>query len=372
MARANGKDRGLYEYPKGSGVWWIELYNEGKRFRKKIGRKTDARKFLQNRQAEQNKEEFFPELWNNNKKKVPLKDEIKNYMSLYQGLDRRNQKRYGDFWSEKLGNEQLDKITPTDLKKIQIGLKNGENGQKKKADGTVNRFFSFIRRVYSIAVKEGRASKNPVKEICFYKESGGRLRFLSNEEEVTLKGRMTPEDYKLVSFAINTGLRQSEQFKLKWTNIDIGNQVLTIPRSKSGETRHVHLNATAIEILKGLNSWMTSPWVFPSSKPSSPLDGQNFYHRVFMPALAGDEAKKETKIEGVVWHTLRHTFASRLVMAGVDIHTVQTLMGHKSIEMTLKYSHLSKGHLNEAVQTLVKKPSVQTVENPEIPVLTSN
>lgn len=99
-------------------------------------------------------------------------------------------------------------------------------------------------------------------------------------------------------------------------------------------------------------------------------DAQNFYNRVFIPALEGDEAKKEAKIEGVVWHSLRHTFASRLVMAGVDLRTVQELMGHKTIEMTLRYSHLSQSHLNEAVLRLDQK-KVQEPKPEQTPVPTA-
>ena len=77
-------------------------------------------------------------------------------------------------------------------------------------------------------------------------------------------------------------------------------------------------------------------------------DAHNFYNRVFLPAL------EKAEIQDVVWHTLRHTFASRLVMAGVDLRTVQELMGHKDITMTIRYSHLSPSHLKEAVQRLVK------------------
>ncbi len=135
--------------------------------------------------------------------------------------------------------------------------------------------------------------------------------------------------------------------------MDIENRVLTIPRSKSGETRHVPLNDQAVAILEGLKSWMTSPWVFPSPNPARPLDAQNFYNRVFIPALG------KAEIQGVVWHTLRHTFASRLVMAGVDLRTVQELMGHKDIHMTLRYSHLSPSYLKDAVQRLVKAPNPQ-------------
>jgi site-specific recombinase XerD len=98
---------------------------------------------------------------------------------------------------------------------------------------------------------------------------------------------------------------------------------------------------------------MTSPWVFPSSNPARPLDAQNFYSRVFLLAL------EKAEIQDVVWHTLRHTFASRLVMARVDLRTVQELMGHKDITMTLRYSHLSPSHLKDAVQRLVKVPNPQ-------------
>src|SRR5207302_43163 len=82
-------------------------------------------------------------------------------------------------------------------------------------------------------------------------------------------------------------------------------------------------------------------------------DAQNFYHRVFLPALA------RAGIEGFRWHDLRHTFASRLAMKGVDLFTLQTLMGHKSIEMTQRYAHLSPGHRHQAVQ-LLNRPAAPT------------
>jgi site-specific recombinase XerD len=89
-----------------------------------------------------------------------------------------------------------------------------------------------------------------------------------------------------------------------------------------------------------------SDWVFPSDTGTTPLDGQNFVNRVFLKAL------KKARIEDFSWHCLRHTFASRLVMHGVDLRTVQELLGHKTLTMTLRYSHLSPGHQLDAVQRL--------------------
>jgi len=120
--------------------------------------------------------------------------------------------------------------------------------------------------------------------------------------------------------------------------------ILTVPLSKSGRTRHVILSEAALSILRGLSSWMHSPYLFPSPlNLGQPMQGRHFVVKVFEPAL------EAAMIEGATWHTLRHTFASRAVMAGVDIRTVQELMGHSTITMTMRYAHLSPAHLRAAV-----------------------
>ncbi|MBX3339721.1 MAG: site-specific integrase [Nitrospira sp.] len=140
------------------------------------------------------------------------------------------------------------------------------------------------------------------------------------------------------------GLRLTEQFHSRWDCLNTEQGILTIPLSKSGKTRHVILTDAALEIVKGLSSWMHSPFLFPSPLTSAqPMQGRNFVVKIYEPGL------KRAKIEGVTWHTLRHTFASRAVMAGVDIRTVQELMGHSTITMTMRYAHLSPAHLRTAV-----------------------
>jgi integrase len=125
---------------------------------------------------------------------------------------------------------------------------------------------------------------------------------------------------------------------LLWENVSIPLRTLTIPRSKNGSRRYVPLNQGAVRALETLRK----------QHPGSELvlGGTKEPRRWFELVL------KDAKVADFSWHCLRHTFASRLVMAGVDIRTVQELLGHKTIGMTVRYSHLAPKHTLAAVERL--------------------
>ncbi len=182
------------------------------------------------------------------------------------------------------------------------------------------------------------------------------MRFRTDEEEPRLREALGEEEWPMVAVAVHTGLRQSEQFHLPWDHVDFNTGILTIPRSKHGEARRIPMNDAVREILRTRASRLESALVFPSETGETPIDARNYMNRVFLKAL------KRAGIDGFRWHGLRHTFGSRLVMKGVDLRTVQELLGHKTITMTLHYSHLSPEHQLNAVQRLNAKPTDTTTD----------
>jgi len=151
----------------------------------------------------------------------------------------------------------------------------------------------------------------------------------------------------MVLLSMNTGLRQGELFNLTWENIHFKQAQLTIggAQAKSGKTRHIPLNSAALKLL---TTWYdqagdTTGLIFPS-KTKHPF---NNVRKAWQGALT------QADIHHFRWHDLRHHFASKLVMAGVDLNTVRELLGHADIKMTLRYAHLGPEHKAKAVENIV-------------------
>jgi site-specific recombinase XerD len=206
---------------------------------------------------------------------------------------------------------------------------------------TPNRYRALLSLTYRLAIRNGKVKENPARLVPHRLEDNARIRFLSAIEETALRGAIEakcPERLPEFVLALNTGLRLSEQYGLLWGNVSLPLRILTIPRSKNGAMRHVPLNQAAVKALETLRE----------QYPASELvcGGAREPRRWFEPVL------KDAKVSNFSWHCLRHTFASRLVMAGVDIRTVQELLGHKTIAMTVRYSHLAPKHTLAAVERL--------------------
>jgi len=203
-------------------------------------------------------------------------------------------------------------------------------------------------------MQNGKVLTNPARLVRQRKEENGRVRFLSPEEEQALRtviqnAYLTHEGE--LDVALNTGLRRGEPYGLTWDCVDFERRQLTVARSKNGETRHVPLNDAAISALRSLQASRNGkPHVFLANDGTR-LCSSRFWF---------DAAVADAKLSDFTWHCLRHTFASRLVMKGVDLRTVQELMGHKTIQMTVRYAHLAPQHRLAAVQRLCDTEAVQS------------
>jgi len=133
--------------------------------------------------------------------------------------------------------------------------------------------------------------------------------------------------------------------ELERDHVNLRQGFLEILDQKNGEYDTVALSERALEILRSIPVRLDSKYVFPGTKPGMP-----FYD------LRGqfEKAVKDAGLQDVTFHTLRHTAASHMVMAGIDLSTVQKILRHKSIAMTQRYAHLSPEHTKAAVEALAR------------------
>ena len=169
------------------------------------------------------------------------------------------------------------------------------------------------------------------------------LRYLSIDECQALINACSPYLRPIVIIALYTGMRKSEILNLKWSNIDLANNLILLDRTKNGERREIPINATARNALLTLPRRLDGGLVFSKPRTGKPVRNVN---------VAFNLACKRAKIIDFRFHDCRHTFASQLVMSGVDLATVSSLLGHKHIAMTMRYSHLAPAHRAKAVEIL--------------------
>ena len=246
---------------------------------------------------------------------------------------------------------------------------------------TTNRNITALRGLFSRALDWEQIPKHPLTTVKILAEPSGKARWLSDDEETRLRAALdareerdragrdnanqwrTKREYDLlpdlraapfvdhlkpaVLVSINTGLRQGELLNLTWDAVDLANAIITIrgENAKDGEDRHIPMNVEALTTLKQWREQTAGALVFPGPTGAAISEIKTAWGKLL----------KDAKIENFRWHDMRHHFASRLVMAGVDLNTVRELLGHADIKMTLRYAHLAPEHKAAAVQKLMRR-----------------
>lgn len=324
-----------------NGNWFIDYrLNNGKRKREKVGpSKKLAHNVLQKRKVEVAEGKFLDK---DNIKRVKMKDFINLFVENYckpnksSWKDDKNRleilcKFFGrDVYIDDIGTYQIEKFIK---QKFQEG--------RKKA--TINRYLAVLKTMYNKALQWGNVKHTPIKNIKLFKENNERVRFLEKDEMVRLLQACDELGYvylkRAIITALNTGLRKSELFGLKWSEVDINKKFIFVNRSKNHERRVIPMNEILVKTLINIKEHFTNEYVF---------SGKGIRKRF-------EKVLRYAIIKNFKWHDLRHTFASYLVMSGVDLVTVKELLGHKSLSMTMRYAHLSQSHKTRAMANFGEK-----------------
>ncbi len=273
-----------------------------------------------------------------------------------------------------LGERGLSDISLNDVE-----LWRTEASKSGLAKPTINRRTGALKALINKAVDWEVIESNPIARLKALKvDKKSRVRYLSDSEEASLRTALVnreehrrmkresgtrwrgvrgydpvehvedPEDYlkPIVLLALNTGMRRGELFSLRWVDVDLGRRQLTIvgADAKSEQTRYIDLNREAYTLLvEWQKRWGNYQLVFPNPRTGEQFDNIK---------SAWNGLREAAGLKNFRFHDLRHSFASKLVMKGVDLYVVKELLGHSSIEMTERYAHLAPSARKEAVARL--------------------
>jgi len=224
---------------------------------------------------------------------------------------------------------------------------------KRRTPATVNRYLAALSSCLTHGQKELRwIEQNPMRDVKKKAEPRGRVRILSDEERKALLAAClnssNPDLHDIVMLLLTTAARRNEIGHLQWKHVDFERRVIVLDETKNGERRVIPLRGEAERILleRSRIRRIDSPYVFPApfrrGKAPKPMDIQT----------AWDKAVEETKLTDFRMHDLRHTAASHLAMSGATLAELSEVLGHKTLQMVKRYSHLTEGHTGDLLERM--------------------
>ncbi len=282
------------------------------------------------------------------REKITIKNFSEKYLELYAKTNKSSWKtdrsciknmnhHFGGIFLSELTSETIEKFKKDKL----------SNGLQKS---TVNRYLAILRKMLNLAKDWGYLPESKEIRIRLFPERDNlKERILSGDEEKRLMQTSSELVKSVITVALNTGMRLREILNLKWGQINFHARVIKVDNAKNGRIRYVDINTPLLCELQMLRS----------------RDGQS-QHVFFNPDTGKPylDTKKGFKaacrragIEGLRFHDLRHTFASRLIERGADLITVKDLLGHSTVKMTERYTHSSRQSKRNAVELLAQRES---------------
>jgi integrase len=265
-----------------------------------------------------------------------------------------------NYWRKVLGNDLLDSVTASRISKVRDKLLSEDTQvfatpatgdpeadakrlKSKRSGATVNRYLAALSSCLSYGVRTLEwIERNPCERINKPTENKGRVRFLTDNERIRLLDacRPHPELYLTVVLSLTTGARQAEIMTLRWGQVDFARQVITLNKTKNGETRSIPLVGEAFTLLQARSKVrsLTDDRIFPPKPRAKKADCIDL-DKPWRTAL------RISNITDFHWHDLRHTAASYLAMSGVSLVEIAKVLGHRTLAMVARYAHLSDDHI---------------------------
>lgn len=341
--------------------WYIYYRNEGRRVRKAVKGaqcRADALKVLQVEVADvfRGKHGF-----KRDEKRIGFFEFCQLYIENYAKVNKRSWRDdvsavgsfkpyFGKVWLHTLGVLDIENFKSARL----------ASGVSK---ARVNRNLTVLKKMLNLAVDWGYLQENPSRKVKRFPEAADtEMRFLTLGDKGKLLEACAPHLRPIVLTALLTGMRRGEILGLQWRQVDLLKRTIRVERTKNGKTRVIPINSLLFE---ELSMWQKqtgqSEVVFPDPRTKKPIRSVKTSFRT---------ACKAANILGLRFHDLRHTAASDMIRAGVPVPTVQRILGHSSILMTMRYVHVLPEDMRIAVETLVPSgglppPVVPTVSKRE-------
>ena len=269
------------------------------------------------------------------------------------------QRRQLLWWCGALGVHPLADITPARIYEAKDVLAQeaipGKGAtpdlSRTREPATIKAYLLALSHVFTVANKEfGWIDFNPVERVVAPAVNNARARFLSDDERARLLVACQAESndlYVAVILALSTGCRKQESMGLSWSQINFDRRQFRLDHTKNGESRTVPLTGLAHDLLlaRFQNRRMDTDLVFPGRDPAKVIDLRTPFNN----------ALKAAGITDFCWHDLRHSTASWLAMSGASMLEIAAVLGHKSMAMTKRYSHLSEAHTANVLSNMTAK-----------------
>jgi integrase len=346
-------------YKRGD-VYWYRFMYEGKRIQRssKLKNANDAGNVARAYRTAMVKEEVGI----TERKKVPtFKVALADFLSWSEGEHRAHPATHARYevsavaLRKHFADTALDKISPEDVERFKSvrSVQVSPRTKRRVMPATVNRELACLKAMFNHVLKSDVPLRNPVSRVKFCVENNEQTRVLSFEEQATYLSKGTEMLRDVATLILETGMRPEEVYRLHRDNVHLENGFLKILFGKTkAARRRVHLSATARAVLARRMA-SNETYLFPCETDGSrPVPKVNNAH---------DRAVKDSKVAPFRLYDLRHTWATRAAMSGIDLVTLAAMLGHSRIQMVLRYAHPTQAHQHQAMERLEQFVSEQRI-----------